>query len=391
MRVFRIVAAVGSVLLVLTGVLYWLSPVHGVRVVLSSMFGLTHEASAETVASRIRVPPGFTYTEFARVPRVRWLALTPSDDVIVSQPRDGVVTLLQRDGNGDGRSDGQQVLLRDLQRPHGLALHQGYLYVAETGAIGRIAFDAGMRATRGDYERVVTGLPAGGNHWSKTIAFGPDGKLYVSIGSTCNVCVEDDARRATVMQFDADGNNGRIFASGLRNSVGLAWAPWDGAMYGTDNGRDLLGDDVPPCELNRIEDGGFYGWPFFYGNNERDPDLGANAPVSLSPRAPAFGFRAHNAPLGLSFVDAARWPASYQRSALVALHGSWNRSIPDGYKVVQLVFAADGSITSQDFMTGFEHAGDVIGRPVDIKQGGDACVYVSDDFSGTVYKVCPAG
>ena len=132
---------------------------------------------------------------------------------------------------GDGRSDGQQALLRDLQRLHGLALHQGYLYVAETGAIGRIAFDAGARATRGDYERIITGLPVGGNHWSKTIAFGPDGKLYVSIGSTCNVCIEDDARRATVMQFDADGKNVDIRTKGRHDPcVGIRAVPIGEAM-----------------------------------------------------------------------------------------------------------------------------------------------------------------
>jgi len=390
LRALKILLGLVVVLVIAATALLWAGPIHDVRIVLNALFGVNREASAEEMASRIRVPEGFFYSEFAKVPHVRWLVVTYSNDVIVSQPRDGSVTLLQRDANGDGRSDGQRVLLRGLARPHGLALHQGFLYVAESGAVGRVGFNAADGTTRGEYQHIITDLPEGGNHWSKTIAFGPDNKLYVSIGSTCNVCEETDTRRATIMQFDDDGKNGRIYASGLRNSVGLAWAPWDNALYATDNGRDLLGDDFPPCELNRIEDGGFYGWPYFNGVNVSDPDVGAKAPANLQPRAPAFGFRAHNAPLGLTFVDGSGLPAQYQRAALVALHGSWNRSQPDGYKVVLLGFAQDGMVSSQDFMTGFENAGDIIGRPVDIKQGADHCFYISDDFAGSVYRVCSA-
>jgi mono/diheme cytochrome c family protein len=191
------------------------------------------------------------------------------------------------------------------------------------------------------------------------------------------------------MRFDADGSGGEIYARGLRNSVGLDWAPWDGALYATDNGRDLLGDDFPPCELNRIEREGFYGWPYLNGANVLDPDLGhGRQAMQATAIAPAHGFGAHTAPLGMRFLRADdSWPERYRRSALVALHGSWNRSAPAGYAVVSLHWSDDGSIEEQPFLTGFEFDGDIIGRPVDVVQAPDGAVLVSDDYAGVIYRI----
>jgi cytochrome c553 len=187
------------------------------------------------------------------------------------------------------------------------------------------------------------------------------------------------------MRYAADGSGGEVFASGLRNSVGLAFAPWDGSLYATDNGRDMLGDDYPPCELNRVVEGGFYGWPYLNGDNKLDPDFGAGK-ESLKDTAivPAYSFRAHNAPLGIHFIPG-------QKSALVALHGSWNRSIPDGYKIVRLNWRDDGSIAAEDFMWGFEDKGNIVGRPVDIVSDGSGGFFVSDDFARVIYRLSPAG
>jgi glucose/arabinose dehydrogenase len=363
-------------------------PAHDTRMILHAALGMGKQSTPESTSQRIHLPQGFSFTRFAAVDNARALAITATDDVIVSQPRQGQVVLLKRDANNDGKADGERVLLKDMSRPHGLAIWNNYLYVAEADAVGRVGFDAARGEITGQYRHIVEGLPAGGNHVSKSLAIGPDQKLYVSIGSSCNVCKEEDARRATIMQFDTDGKNGRIFASGVRNSLGFAWAPWDESFYATDNGRDLLGDDFPPCELNRIVDNGFYGWPFFNGNNIVDPDRGSQAPKDIAALSPAFGFRAHNAPLGMAFLDAEKLPADFQHTALVALHGSWNRSSPDGYKVVSLHWALDGDITANDFMTGFELNGDIIGRPVDIAQAADGCIFVSDDFAGTIYRAC---
>jgi glucose/arabinose dehydrogenase len=347
---------------------------------------------AEALGTRIRPPEGLAVGLFAEeVANARLLRFTPNGDLLVSQPRAGTVLLLERDADGDGRSDGRREILRDLDRPHGLDLHDGWLYVAEGGAIGRVRFDAAARATAGDYARLVTGLPEGGNHWSRTVRVGPDGLLYVAVGSSCNVCEERDPRRAALLRYRLDGSGEEIFATGLRNSVGLDWRPATGELYATDNGRDLLGDDFPPCELNRLEAGGFYGWPYANGQNVPDPDLGQGLEDRIrSAIPPVHGFGAHQAPLGIAFVRGEAAPEELRGAALVALHGSWNRTRKAGYKVVSLHWNADGKIEEREFLVGFEQDGDVIGRPVDVAEGPDGAIYVSDDYAGAVYRVSSA-
>jgi glucose/arabinose dehydrogenase len=356
------------------------------------LFGQGIEAPPpRTVAARLRGPEGTTVSRFAEdLPNVRFLRFTPGGDLLASQPRSGRVVRLLPDRDGDSVSDGRADVVNGLNRPHGLDLHDGWLYVAETDAIGRIRFDPTTGATSGGFERVVTGLPGGGNHWTRTLRFSPDGWMYVSIGSSCNACVEEDPRRATLMRFRPDGSGGEVFATGLRNSVGFDWRPEDGQIYATDNGRDLLGDDFPPCELNRVERGGFYGWPVANGDRVPDPDLGQGQAARVAASIPpAYSFRAHNAPLGMTFLQGAGVPAEYRGAAVVALHGSWNRTKKDGYEVVSLHWGADGRIVERDFLTGFLGTSDddVIGRPVDVAQGADGSVYVSDDYAGSVYRV----
>lgn len=353
-------------------------------------------ASAQAL-QRLQAPPGFTVEVYARdLPMARLLRFTAAGDLLVSRPRAGEIDLLVRDSNNPHRAAGRRVLLRGLARPHGIDIANGWLYVGESESIGRVAFDEASGQLRGDYARIVTGLTGKGNHWTKTVRIGPDGDLYVAQGSTCNVCEEADKRRATIMRFRADGSGGEIYATGLRNSVGMDWAPWDQQLYATDNGRDLLGDDFPPCELNRIVRGGFYGWPYVNGSGVLDPDMGKGKEALLDTAiSPAFGFRAHNAPLGIHFLRKAKMPApgnsiNWERTALVALHGSWNRSKPDGYKVVALHWREDGSIEQRDFLTGFEQDGNVIGRPVDIAEGPDGAIYISDDYAGVIYRVAYA-
>ena len=350
--------------------------------------------TALQAAQRLQVPPGFHISVYARdLPGARLLRFTAAGDLIVSRPRAGEINLLARDPNNPAQTAGSRVLLSGLSKPHGIDIHDDWLYIAETDAIGRVRFDAHSGQLKGDYQRIVTGLTGGGNHWSKTVRVGPDNYLYLAQGSTCNVCEESDKRRATIMRFKLDGSGGEIYATGLRNSVGLDWAPWDRQLYATDNGRDLLGDDFPPCELNRVVQNGFYGWPYINGFGVLDPDMGRGKDNLLATAiSPAFGFRAHNAPLGIHFLRDAKRPASdnsvnWERVALVALHGSWNRSGPDGYKVVALHWRDNGSIEQTDFITGFEHNGNVIGRPVDIAEGSDGAIYISDDYAGAIYRV----
>ena len=373
----------------LAGVLFWLFLPE--RFVTNAPFNPAgiNSPDEQQLVDRISLPEGFQLNIFADdLPGARMLEITDRGDLLVSQPAAGRVVLLMRDDDADGRSDGRVDLISGLDRPHGLDTHDSRLYVAEADAIGTIRFDSHARTTAGSYRHIVTGLPRGGNHWSRSVKIGPDKGIYVSVGSSCNVCIESDSRRGALLRFNRDGSGNEIFASGLRNTVGFDWRPDTGLLYGVDNGRDLLGDDFPPCELNVIEQGMFYGWPFANGDKVPDPDLGEGREMEIRESvAPVHGFAAHAAPLGMSFVQSNRLPEGYRSALLVALHGSWNRSERQGYEVVSLHFQEDGSILERKFASGFEIDEDVIGRPVDVAEGSSGEIYISDDYSGRVYRV----
>lgn len=356
--------------------------------IMNFLTGMDGPAATRDVEQRLTLPPGFKLELYANnLPKARFLRFTPGGDLLLSRPHAGDIILLRRDANGDGKPDAVVTLIDGLKRPLGMDFAGENLYIAESNRIGRVAFDSKEGILAGSYEPVIEGFTDDGNHWGKTLRLGPDGLLYLSQGSSCNICVEEDERRATMMRFALDGSGGEIMATGLRNSVGFDWAPWSGELYATDNGRDLLGDDFPPCELNLIEGGRFYGWPYFNGANIPDPDMGADPLADMrEPTAPVHGFRAHNAPLGMTFIDATNWPEGYERSALVALHGSWNRSTPDGYKVVSLHWTEDG-VEERDFLSGFNKDGSITGRPVDVAQGPDGAIYISDDYASAIYRV----
>jgi len=358
--------------------------------------GFTGDAPpANALQEQITLPPGFSLDVYAAgMKSPRLLLFTETGDLLVSTPRQDKVWLVARDGDGDGRADGTRVLLDKLYLPHGLAYRDGWLYVAETDAVLRVRFDPATGSVSGSPERFITGLPARGNHWSRTVRIGPDGKLYVTVGSSCNVCIEETSKRAAMLRYNLDGSGEEIYANGLRNAVDFAWQPGTGALYATDNGRDLLGDDFPPCELNRVVAGGFYGWPFANGNRVPDPDLGAGHEAQIAASIPpAHGFGAHTAPLGIAFYEPpaggspAAFPAAYHGAAFVAEHGSWNRSRKSGYQVVALHFRPDGSIVEEPFITGFMRDEKVSGRPVGVAVGPDGALYVSDDYTGTIYRI----
>ncbi|HIF93934.1 MAG: PQQ-dependent sugar dehydrogenase [Myxococcales bacterium] len=365
--------------------------------ILSSMFGGGIDApSNATVQSRFHLAEGFEVQLFAEgLPNARFMRFSPGGDLIVSQPRVGRLVHVFRDLDGDGRSDGHKILIENLDRPHGFDFRDQQLYIGEGGAIARVGFlETGPDsiAVAGEPTRIVEGIPEGGNHWSRTLRFGPDDKIYLNVGSSCNVCEEEDPRRAAILRFNVDGSGAEIYASGLRNSVGFDWQPGTDQLFATDNGRDLLGDDYPPCELNRIERGGFYGFPVANGNRRPDPHFGEGQSDRIAASIPpSHSFQAHTAPLGMTFVRHPDAEESLRGAALVALHGSWNRSELSGYKVVSLHWEANGEIVERDFMTGFNFNDDVIGRPVDIIEGPDGSFYLSDDYAGAIYRIAPKG
>ncbi len=217
--------------------------------------------------------------------------------------------------------------------------------------------------------------PSGGGHWTRTVAFGPDGKLYVAIGSSCNVCIEQDPRRAAISVYDPDGKNGRVFATGLRNAVGITWQPGTNQMWATVNGRDNIGDDIPPDDLRTINDGTFYGWPYCYGGKTPNPEYKDQAAAKCKDTPPnARSLPAHVAPLGLAFGDGLSAPQPYKDSLYIAYHGSWNRSVKVGYKLVRVPFIDGKAGQPEDFATGWlpggaTNPGQVWGRPVGVDGG----------------------
>jgi glucose/arabinose dehydrogenase len=336
----------------------------------------------------IRLPPGFAIEVFASgIPHARFLAIDPGGTLLVSVPRAGRILALP-DTDRNGRAERAVPVIEGLDLPHGLAFLDGRLYVAETGRVVRLDYDPATWRARGEPTVVVPNLPARGAHWTRSIAFGPDRRLYVAVGSSCNSCEERDARRATILRYDPDGTALGPLATGLRNAVGLAFRPGTGELWATVQGRDWLGDDLPAEYVTRIEPGGSYGWPRCHWTADGplpDPDLGDPDRCRAVTR-PSVLYQAHTAPLGLAFYTGTQFPAEYRGNLFVALHGSWNRSVPVGYKVIR-VRLDGGAPVVEDFASGWLEGARYWGRPVDVAVAPDGALFVSDDARGAVYRI----
>lgn len=334
----------------------------------------------------ITVTNGYTISIFAEgLGSARDLEFSPEGTLLVSSPSNDTVYALP-DQNNDGIADAAKTVLTDTSNLHGIAFHKGKLYVASTNIVKRYTWNE-ESLTASNPETILT-LPGGGNHSSRSIVFDNNDNLYISIGSTCNVCFEDNEWITTVIKADEDGKNARVFAKGLRNAPFLTKNPETGDIWVTEMGRDLLGDNLPPDEVNILRENGDYGYPICYGNKIYDRDFGkSSASYCQNTIAPVFAVPAHNAPLGLTFVESSQFPSDWQGDLLVAYHGSWNRSIPDGYKVVKIDVSGNTTLGSTDIVTGFIQNEEVIGRPVDVIISKDGTLYISDDKSGIVYKV----
>ena len=384
-----------ATLAILIGIIAIKSPggLSGFWVILSAVTGLNAtEPPAEISDSTFQLAPGFSINLYAEnIQSPRFMVVTEAGDIILSSTSDGSIKLLQ-DVDGNGSADIITPLITELSAPQGLAFDRQWLYFSERDSVSKVRFDHQNRALIGEPELVVDNLPYGHpyqTHNTKTIGISADRKLYITVGSPCNVCEPEDPRYSAILRSELDGTGMEIYATGLRNSIGFDWAPWSGELFATVNARDLLGDNFPPDELNTIVRGGFYGWPYFNGDNIPDPDYGDKRPGLMSSAIPpTFKFRAHNAPLGIHFLNSnAIRPDSYNKTALVALHGSWNRSELDGYKVVALHWDKNGNISSSDFVSGFLSEKGVSGRPVDITEDQQGNLYISDDLAGRIYRV----
>ncbi|MBI5455050.1 MAG: PQQ-dependent sugar dehydrogenase [Deltaproteobacteria bacterium] len=332
----------------------------------------------------LSAPKGWKVSVFAGgLGGPRHMAIDEAGNIFVSLTSDGKVVALP-DRDRDGVADEALTFADGLAKPHGLAFRGGDLIVAETGRVS-VLKDTDKDLKSDSKEVITDDIPVGGGHFTRSVAISPSGDIFVSVGSSCNACVERDKRRAAVLKVA--GKKTVLYATGLRNSVGIAIHPDTKDLWGADNGTDYLGEDLPPEELNRIVEGGDYGWPYCYGERVPDPNMGSlercrdTVPIDL-------GMQAHSAPLGIAFGKGLKSSDRFKDSLFIAFHGSWNRSVPTGYKLVAVPFK-DGRPSGKaiDVITGWLTKDGPWGRPVQPLVGKDGALYISDDYAGVIYRV----
>ncbi len=349
----------------------------------------------------ITVPDGFVIRVFAdKVTGARALAFDPRGRLLVSQTSEGSIMMLENK-DSDGVAETKKVIAKNLSKPHGMTFDcpiddrnlPCYLYVAERQRLGRYLYNA-EDASVSAYEKLADiESSASDRHFTRSLLFLPSPNehiLLVSVGSSCDVCNEKDTMRGRIMAYDTKAKTFTEYASGLRNATFLEINPVDGKVFATEMGRDRLGDNLPPDEINIIEQGKNYGWPICYGKNTHDTTFDKNTYIQnpCADKAPSFiDLPAHSAPLGLAFIPEEGWPEDYWYDIVVAFHGSWNRTEPTGYKIMRLKMDAKGNFEgAEDFISGWlTSKGTKLGRPVDIKVQPGGTVYISDDSRGAVY------
>jgi glucose/arabinose dehydrogenase len=350
---------------------------------------------------KIQLPEGFKIDVFARVSNARSLALSPDGTLFVSNRGEDKVYAIQ-DTNGDWKADKKYIIASGLTMPNGVAFKDGDLYVAEVSKLWKYANIENQLAAPPAPTLIYDDFPKDRHHGWKYIAFGPDGKLYVPVGAPCNICESQpnlpnspNVHYAAIMRMNADGSGREVYVDGVRNTVGFTWHPETGEMWFTDNGRDNIGptqsdtDNAPPCELNRASSmGQHFGYPYCHGGTILDPDFGDGKDCA-DYVTPAQNLGPHVAPLGLKFGTTSNFPALYENKIFIAEHGSWNRSEKIGYRIM-LVTEQNGVGQSYEaFATGWldDATQNVWGRPVDLVFAADGSMLVSDDFSGTIYRI----
>lgn len=345
------------------------------------------QEAPDTLLSKLKLPEGFSIAYYARgVDGARSLALGDQGTVFVGSRRKGKVHALV-DADGDMVAEKVVLLADGLEQPNGVAFRDGALYVAEISRVLR--YDDIESRLDNPPEPVVVDdtFPTEGHHGWKFIRFGPDGKLYVPVGAPCNVCERKDPIYASITRMNPDGSGREVFASGVRNTVGFDWHPETRELWFTDNGRDMMGDDLPPDELNRAPQAGMhFGFPYCHAGDIKDPKFGRKRDCSdTTPPVQKLG--PHVAALGMRFYTGDMFPPEYKHRILLAEHGSWNRSTPIGYRVMQVRLDGNESVYYEPFIEGWLEGTEAWGRPVDLMHLPDGSLLLSDDMGGVVYRI----
>lgn len=339
----------------------------------------------------VQLPDGFKIDVFARVPDARSLVLTDNGTLFVGN-RGGHIVYAVRDVDGDWKADERYEIVHGLEMPNGIAFKDGALFIAEVSKLWRFDNIEERLSNPPAPIKIYDDYPKDRHHGWKYIAFGPDGKLYVPVGAPCNICESRNEIYASITRMNADGSGREIYAQGVRNTVGFTWHPKTGEMWFTDNGRDWMGNDVPPCELNRITEAGqHFGYPYCHGGVIKDPEYGDKHPCEDFVK-PSQNLGPHVAPLGLKFCSSASFPASYHGKIFIAEHGSWNRDTDvghTGHKITMVTEENGVGVAYEDFATGFldEAANTAWARPVDLVFAPDGSMLVSDDLGGTIFRI----
>ncbi|MGE5189568.1 MAG: PQQ-dependent sugar dehydrogenase [Gemmatimonadota bacterium] len=346
--------------------------------------------AAEPRPGDIRLPPGFRIAVYAEVPGARSMTLGANGTLFVGTREAGKVYAVPPDA-APGRSRRVVTIARGLDSPNGVAFRDGALYVAEIGRVLRYDGIESRLDNPPPPAVVNDSFPKDAHHGWKFIRFGPDGMLYVPVGAPCNVCERDDPVYASITRMKPDGTGFEIFASGVRNTVGFDWSPETKVLWFTDNGRDWMGDDLPPDELDRAPRKGLhFGFPYVHGKDVRDPGFGADGKGrAFTP--PELEIPAHSAPLGMRFYTGSMFPARYRNGIFIAEHGSWNRSTPVGYRLTFVPVRHDRPVGYEVFAEGWLKGGRAWGRPVDVQVMPDGALLVSDDKAGLIYRIVYGG
>ena len=346
------------------------------------------DKSRELPLDRVKLPPGFKIEIFAEVDNARSLAVSPSG-IVFAGNRNGDKVYAVQDSDGDFKADKKWVVATGLNSPNGVAFKDGDLYVAEISRILKFPDIEKKLNNPGRPEVVADDYPTETHHGWKYIAFGPDGKLYIPVGAPCNICDSDEEIFASITRMNADGTGREIYAHGVRNTVGFTWHPESKELWFTDNGRDMMGDNIPDCELNRAPEKGLhFGYPYCHAGSVKDPEFGGKRPCSeFVPPVQKLG--PHVAPLGLKFYTGKMFPDAYRNQVFIARHGSWNRSKKSGYDLTMVKIENNKSQGVQTFASGWldDASQKAWGRPVDVLMLDDGSMLVSDDTGNVIYRI----